>query len=441
MNAIQPIQRGSYQSTYNCNFDYYWSYNVTQIGLTYETNVNSIPNITVGNLLYFEEIYVGTVKQLAYDGDANWWVVTLDNATPYTGVRNADFYNSVSSIRYADFVRLTTADATYLFSTAPNAIKVPSVDSTPFAGLGQLVQIGSVTRDIKSTANETSFTLVGIDTAMLALVLGAGIKGSKIEAWHGFFDTNGSLINNQLYYSDFVNYWEGYCGDPATNVTHNQPDPFGNNGATTIVRNTNTSCGASNAFGLLYSHYIGSYFYTVGDIVTVSVWAKSNSPSATVTMNLGVDDANMQSFTLTTSWVRYSATFTIVASGTGNRGFQFTINAPATGTVSASVYGAQSQLGLLTNYIKTNGTPNSGLYKYFTGYINSFSISEQWMEEIRAYVGAVNVNASSIQIILRNRVAGRYTNDSSWQFFNAGDTSMKRVPFISNINYAFGKNT
>lgn len=185
-------------------------------------------------------------------------------------------------IRYADFVRLTTADTTYLFSTAPAAITVPAVDANPFNGLGQLVQVGDVTRDIKSTANETSFTLVGIDTAMLSLVLGAGIKGSKIEAWHGFFDSSGALL-------------------------------------------------------------------TTG--------------------------------------------------GTG------------------------------------------GLYQYFTGYINSFSISEQWMEEVRMYVGAVSITASSIQIILRNRVAGRYTNDASWQFFTPNDNSMGRVAFISTINYYFGKNT
>jgi hypothetical protein len=61
------------------------------------------------------------------------------------------------------------------------------------------------------------------------------------------------------------------------------------------------------------------------------------------------------------------------------------------------------------------------------------------MEEIRLFVGTINVSASSIQIILQNRTAGRYTNDNAWQFFNAGDTSMNRVNFIQNINYFFGK--
>lgn len=186
-----------------------------------------------------------------------------------------------NTIRYADFVRITTDSAVYRFSTAPTAITVSAVDASAFTGLSQLVSIGSATRDIKSTANETTVTLVGIDTAMLSLVLGAGIKGSEIEMWHGFFDAAGALI-------------------------------------------------------------------TTG--------------------------------------------------GTG------------------------------------------GLYQYFTGFINSFSISEQWMEEIRGYVGTVTVSASSIQLILQNRTAGRYTNDNAWKQFAPTDTSMNRVNFIQTINYQFGKN-
>lgn len=188
-----------------------------------------------------------------------------------------------NNIRMADFMRVTTTVASittvYLFSTAPYDITVPVVDANSFDGLGQIVKVGDVQRDIKSTANETTVTLVGLDTALLGWVLGQNIKGSKLELWHGFFDTNGALI-------------------------------------------------------------------TTG--------------------------------------------------GTG------------------------------------------GLYKFFTGYVNAFQISEQWMEEIRTFVGTITVSASSIQIILQNRTAGRYTNDNAWQFFNAGDTSMNRVNFVETINYYFG---
>lgn len=188
--------------------------------------------------------------------------------------------DNTNNIRYADFVRLTTGTGTYRFATTATALTIPAVDSSPFSALGQLVSIGEATRDIKSTANETNVTLVGIDTSMLSLVLGAKIKGSQIEMWHGFFDANNQLI-------------------------------------------------------------------TTG--------------------------------------------------GTG------------------------------------------GLYQFFNGYVNSFSINEEWSEETRSYIGVVNLSASSIQLVLQNRIAGRYTNNNSWQFYNSADTSMNRVNYISTINYFFGK--
>ena len=185
-----------------------------------------------------------------------------------------------NNIRYADFLRITTPEEVFLLSSAPSALTIPEVDAQPFAGLGILVKVGDATRDIKSTANETTFSLVGIDTAMLGFVLSKNVKGSQIEAWKGFFGTDGVLL-------------------------------------------------------------------TTG--------------------------------------------------GTG------------------------------------------GLYQYFNGYITSFSISEEWIEEARGYVGVITVSGSSIQMILQNRTAGRYTNDNSWQFFAPGDTSMNRVAFITTINYNFGR--
>lgn len=188
---------------------------------------------------------------------------------------------NTNNIRIADFIRVNTGTNIYLFTTAPNNITVGAVDASPFNAVGTLIKVGNVQRDIKSTANETTVTLVGIDTSMLGWVLGQNVKGSAIQMWHGFFDTNGALIT------------------------------------------------------------------------------------------------------------------------TGGSG---------------------------------------GLYQFFDGIITSFSISEQWMEEVRMYVGTITVAASSIQLILQNRIAGRYTNNNSWQFFSPGDTSMNRVSFIETINYQFGKN-
>ena len=211
-------------------------------------------------------------------------------------------------IRYADFVRITTPDATYRFATTPTAITIPSVDPEPFTALGQLVKVGDATRDIKSTANETTVTLTGIEPTMLALVLGTQIKGAKLEMWHGFFNANGELTSGAL---------------PVT-------------------------------------------------------W--------------------INNLTLDVNW-------------------QNQISSNVTWTSD------------------TNGT----LYKFFTGYINSFTINEQWFEEVRGYLGTITVSASSIQLILQNRISGRYTNNNSWQFYTPNDTSMNRVAFIQTINYAFGQ--
>lgn len=185
-----------------------------------------------------------------------------------------------SNIRIADFLRITTVGGTYLMTTAPANMTVSAVDPSPFQSVGTLLSVGDIQRDIKSTANDTTITLSGIDTSMLGFVLGQNVKGSPIQLWHGFFDTEGALI-------------------------------------------------------------------TTG--------------------------------------------------GTG------------------------------------------GLYQYFNGIITSFAIGEQWMDDVRMYVGTISVSASSIQLILQNRIAGRYTNNSSWQFYNSNDTSMNRVPFIETINYQFGK--
>ena len=70
---------------------------------------------------------------------------------------------NTNNIRYADFVRVTTSVGTYRWTTAPTDITVSAVDSSPFLGVGPLVKVGDAQRDIKSTANQTTVTLIGID--------------------------------------------------------------------------------------------------------------------------------------------------------------------------------------------------------------------------------------------------------------------------------------
>jgi hypothetical protein len=195
----------------------------------------------------------------------------MNNITPVQNTNN---------IRVADFVRIVSPSGTFMLTSCPYNITIPAVSAQAFTSASVLMKVGEVQRDIKSTANETTVSLSGIDTATLGFVLSQSIKGSSIEMWHGFFSADGQLI-------------------------------------------------------------------TTG--------------------------------------------------GTG------------------------------------------GLYQFFNGYITSFSITENWMEEVKAYMATITVSASSTQLILQNRIAGRYTNNNSWQFFAPNDTSMNRVGFIETINYYFGK--
>jgi hypothetical protein len=244
--------------------------------ITPVTNTNNIRmadfvRITTQQNVLSADLQIGVTYTIKKVGTTDWTSVGASSNTSgvvfvATGSAGGDGYATQTLI--------------YRMSTAPSELTIPAVDSQPFNALGTLIKVGDVTRDIKSTANETSIVIVGIDTALLGWVLGLNSKGSLIEMWHGFFNTEGALI-------------------------------------------------------------------TTG--------------------------------------------------GTG------------------------------------------GLYKFFTGYVNSYSISEQWMEEIRMYVGIISISASSVQIILQNRTAGRYTNDNAWKFFSPTDTSMLRVPFIQTINYPFGK--
>lgn len=364
--------------------------------------------------------------------------------------------DDTNNIRYADFIRIDDGTNVYRFSTAPTEMTIPAVDANPFSGLGQLVKVGSAQRDIKSTANETTISLVGIDTAMLGFVLGSTIKGSQIQMWHGFFSQNNELISNNFLYSEEFNQaiWTKTRSSISANSTI---APDGTLTADKLIEDASVTT----------SHLTQqATSFAAGNVYTFSVYAKADTrnqirillPSAqfgAVTsgayFKLDGSNAIIAAGSVTADitdvgdgWYRCSVSKICTTSGTSVAAQIYlasgnTSSYTGDGTSGLYIWGAQTNSGYLTDYLKTITAANSGLYQFFNGFINSFSISEQWMEEVRAYVGSITVSSSSIQLILQNRVAGRFTNDNSWRFFNATDSSMNRVNFISTINYFFGK--
>jgi hypothetical protein len=96
-------------------------------------------------------------------------------------------------IRHAEFVRLTvgTAATVYTFCNAAAPITVGGIT---FNNLGALLNVGDVQRDMRSTSDDMTIALTGIDPANIAVILSNDIKGSLVEVWRGFFDANNQII-------------------------------------------------------------------------------------------------------------------------------------------------------------------------------------------------------------------------------------------------------
>jgi hypothetical protein len=98
-----------------------------------------------------------------------------------------------SSIRQAEFIRLTMPSNTYTFCNAASPI---TVNGTAFTNLGSLLQLSDIKRDVKANSSDLSISLTGVDGTNIAIVLGSQIKGSRIEVWRGFLDSDNQIINS-----------------------------------------------------------------------------------------------------------------------------------------------------------------------------------------------------------------------------------------------------
>lgn len=99
-----------------------------------------------------------------------------------------------ANIRHAEFVRMVVGKAPTTTYTFCNAAAPVTVSGITFSGMGSLLGIGQVERNIKSTSTDMALSLTGIDPANVAIILSANIKGSTVEIWRGFLDSNNQII-------------------------------------------------------------------------------------------------------------------------------------------------------------------------------------------------------------------------------------------------------
>jgi hypothetical protein len=98
-----------------------------------------------------------------------------------------------SQINHAEFVRLTVGNAATVY-TFCNAAAPITINGEIFSNLGALLNVGDVQRDIKATSDDMTIQLTGIDPTNIGIILGNEIKGSLVEIWRGFFDSNNQII-------------------------------------------------------------------------------------------------------------------------------------------------------------------------------------------------------------------------------------------------------
>lgn len=102
-----------------------------------------------------------------------------------------------SQINHAEFVRLTVgktgAQTVYTFCNAAAPI---TVNGITFSNLGALLSVGDVQRDIKATSDDMTIALTGIDPSNVGIILGNEIKGSLVEVWRGFFNSNNQILTS-----------------------------------------------------------------------------------------------------------------------------------------------------------------------------------------------------------------------------------------------------
>jgi hypothetical protein len=182
---------------------------------------------------------------------------------------------SSPSINYGEFIKLTTASDTYTFCNAASPI---TVGGTTYTNLGSLLSIGDIKRETKATSGDLTIALTGVDGANVAVILDSDIKGSLVEVWRGFFDSNNQIIT----------------------------------------------------------------------------------------------------------------------------------------------------------------TPTLQFFKRYQGYVNNFSVTEDWNEEARTRIATCSISCSSFRMILQNRISGLKTNPTVWKNFYPNDASMNRVPVIASTFFDFG---
>lgn len=122
-----------------------------------------------------------------------------------------------ASIRHAEFIRLNVDGTYYTFCNAASPI---TVNGITFTALGALLGLSDVQRDIKATSDDLTISLTGIDTSYVSLILSSEIKGSVVEVWRGFLDSNNQIITSPT--QQFFKRYQGIINNVSLTENFNE---------------------------------------------------------------------------------------------------------------------------------------------------------------------------------------------------------------------------
>ena len=125
------------------------------------------------------------------------------------------------SIRHAEFVKLSigplgSPTAVYTYCNAGGPVVV---NGTTFSNLGSLLTVGDVQRDIKATSDDMTIALTGLNPSNVSIILSATIKGSIVEVWRGFLDSNNQIITTPT--TQFFKRYQGIINNVSITEDYN----------------------------------------------------------------------------------------------------------------------------------------------------------------------------------------------------------------------------
>jgi RHS repeat-associated protein len=226
-------------------------------------------------------------------------------------------------------------------------------DAATYSGTAMQNAMGTVAEAYTCTPGTCASKLTDIFNSTSPVTSGATAGGVLAQMWEMTPHSGGYFLTQDTYYPNGAigaisaslvggsdvsttnlipdsmqvggSSWGLYCAGNSNGMVLDTPAvsaPDGSNTATQFTMPSSFSCGSAGPWGALTNIQGG---LTVGDTYTVSAWLRGAVGGEGVYLDL--NDCGWSLFTLTTSWQRYTSTFSSISSaiancGTGARGFQ-----------------------------------------------------------------------------------------------------------------------